>query len=132
MTRTLVVLLAIGVAAILVVAPNGLWLDGSSAVVRNAGTEPLELRIVLQTKPGHILGEAQLGPGEARMFWLEIDGEASLEVEIRDGGAWRRYCGEYVEPSMYRVEVTARSPAEVACQTELPLTSRLLIRDYLN
>jgi hypothetical protein len=132
MTRILAVLLAIGVAAILVVAPNGLWLNRSSAVVRNAGSEPLELRLVVREEPGRILGEARLGPGEARMFWVDVAGEASLEVEIRDGDAWRRHCGEYVEQSMYRVEVTARSPAEVACRTELPLTSRLLIRDYLN
>jgi hypothetical protein len=33
---------------------------------------------------------------------------------------------------MYRVEVIVSSPDEVACRTELPLTSRLLVRDYLN
>lgn len=131
MTRVLAVLLATGVAALLVVAPNGLWLNWSSALVHNAGAEPLELRLILPEEPGRILGAAQLGPGEAQMFWLDFAGEASLEVEIRDGGTWRRHCREYVEPSMYRVEVTARSASDVTCSVELPLTSRLLIRDYL-
>jgi len=131
MTRIHAIPLVVGVVAFLAVAPNGLWLNGSNALVRNAGARPLELRLVMSSQPDRILGEAQLGPGEARMFWLDIAGEATLEVEVRDGGAWRRHCAEYVEGSMYRVEVTARSPAEVVCRTELPLTSRLLIRDYL-
>ena len=125
--------LAIFLAAILMVAPNALWLSRSSAVVHNVGAEALTLRLVLLDEAtDRVIEVGELPPGASRFLWIDPAGEATLTVEVQDGGAWQRHCANYIEQGMYRVEVTVLSAAEVECDTDLPLLDRLLVLDYLS
>lgn len=124
-------LVAAVLAGLLIVAPNVLWLTRSSALVRNAGTDALAVRLVISGHPDQPVGAGEVPPGNARFLWLGLHGEATLTVEVDDGTAWRSHCREYVEAGMYRVEIVVRAPDDVTCKTELALTSRLLVRDML-
>ena len=124
-------LLALGVVALLLIAPNALWLSRSSAVVRNTGAEAIELRLVIVDEPDQVIEAGTLAPGESKFLWIDPIGEATLAVEVLDASVWKRHCAEYIEAGMYRVEITAQVPDVVTCQTELPGLDRLLILDYL-
>lgn len=119
-------------AALLVTAPNALWLARSSALVRISGSEAMTLRIVIIDATNRFVAAGMLAPGASRFLWIDPAGEATLAVEVRDGTAWRRHCGEYVEAGMYRVEITTRTPDDVTCATGLPLLNRLLILDLMS
>ncbi|MHA1528272.1 MAG: hypothetical protein ACTSVG_04590 [Alphaproteobacteria bacterium] len=118
-------------AALLVLAPNALWLSRSSAKLRNIGAETMALRIILVGATERIIEVGALAPGTSRFAWIDPVGEATLAVEVQDSTGWRRHCGEYVEGAMYRVEIEARTPDDVSCTTELPPLNRLLVLDYL-
>ncbi len=53
-------------------------------------------------------------------------------IHVKDGADLREHCANYIEQGMYRVEVTAHSPTEIECDTDLPLFDRLLMLDYLS
>jgi len=125
------ILLAIVGLAVLVIAPNALWLSRSSALIHNTGDATMTLRLVIVGPPDRITDAGALAPGASRFQWIDLNGEATLAVEVRGSAGWQRHCVEYVEAGMYRVEVVARAPDDVACQTDLPLLDRLLILDYL-
>lgn len=130
--KFLMALLVIILAAFLAIAPNALWLDRSSVLLRNAASEPLSFRIILSDDPNRTTEIGTLDPGATRFLWIDPIGEATLAVEASDGGDWYNHCTEYVEQGMYRVEITARSVTDVTCDTDLPITSHLLILDYLS
>ena len=132
MVRTgLWILFAVVAATLLITAPNALWLARSSALVRNTGATAMTLRLVIIDQTDQVVEVGELAPGASRFLWIDPMGEATLAIEVRDGTAWRRHCGEYVEAGMYRVEITARTPDDVTCRTELPFLDRLLVLDYL-
>jgi len=119
-------------AAMLAVAPNALWLSRSSAIIHNTGTHPLTLRFAYFDQPERIIDIGTLPPGTSRFLWLDPIGEATLVIHVKDDAAWREHCANYIEQGMYRVEITARTPDDVTCSTELPFLDRLLIVDYLS
>ena len=118
--------------ALLLVAPNALWLERSSAVIHNNSADPVILRVIISDDPDQEIELGTLAPGAARFLWIDPVGEATLTIELRDGAGWRRHCGEYVEAGMYRVEITVAAPDRVECKTGLPLLNRLFIVDYLS
>ncbi len=61
--KILWILLAVSMAALLVVAPNGLWLMRSSAMVRNTGAQAMTLRIVIIDETDRIIEVGELAPG---------------------------------------------------------------------
>jgi hypothetical protein len=124
--------LTIFIAVILLVAPNALWLSRSSAIIHNTGTHPLTLRFTYFDQPERIIDIGTLPPGTSRFLWLDPIGEATLVIHVKDGTDWREHCANYIEQGMYRVEVTAHSPTEIECDTDLPLFDRLLMLDYLS
>ncbi len=133
MSKTILWILVTAImAAMLVIAPNTLWLARSSAVVRNIGNDAITLRIVIIDHTDRIVEAGELPPGASRFLWVDPVGEATLAVEVLDGDDWQRHCGEYVEAGMYRVEVLVRAPDSVTCRTELPLLNRLFLADYLS
>ena len=125
-------ILAAALVALLMVAPNALWLERSSAKVHNTSAAPVTLRVIISDHPDQIIELGTLLPGASRFLWIDPVGEATLEVELRDGAGWRRHCAEYIEAGMYRVEITVAAPDRVECITELVLIERLLIIDYLS
>lgn len=129
---TLWILLAVLLTTLIVIAPNALWLTRSSALVRNSGATERTLRLVIVGEPDRFIEAGALAPGESRFLWIDLFGEATLAVEVKDSSAWQRHCTEYVKAGMYRVEVTAHAPDKVTCRTELPLLDRLLVLDYLS
>ena len=120
------------VFAALAVAPNALWLSRSSAIVHNTGTGELTVRFAYFDDPERIVEIGTLSAGTSRFLWLDPIGEATLVIHIQDGTEWLEHCASYIEQGMYRVEVTARSPTQVECDTDLPIFDRLLILDYLS
>jgi len=128
---TLWIVLVLLISAVLVVAPNFLWLSRSSAVIHNTGPTALTLRFAYFDDPERIVEIGELQPGASRFVWLDPVGEATLVIHAWDGSAWREHCANYIEQGMYRVEVIARSPTEVECDTDLVFFDRLLILDYL-
>jgi hypothetical protein len=129
---TLWILFAVLIAALIVIAPNALWLSRSSALIHNNGAAAMTLRLVITGESDRFIEAGVLAPGTSRFLWIDPVGEATLAIEVRDGDTWRRHCGEYIEAGMYRVEITARAPDEVTCRTELPFLDRLLVLDYLS
>lgn len=121
-------LLGAGLAAL---APNLLWLQRSSALVRNAAATPQTVRLVLldgaQTEPD----PGGLAPGAARFAWIPARGDATLLVEQRVGGEWVPRCQLYVEGSGYRVEVVLISEGEARCDVDLVPFGHLLLADLL-
>ena len=124
-------LLAVAVLAVLLVAPNAYWLSRSSAKIHNIGDTEVTLRIVMSDDPSKTVELGALVPGASRFLWIYPVGEATLGVEVRDGAQWQRHCNEYIEAGMYRVEITVTAPDQVACRTDLPIFSRLLILDMI-
>lgn len=129
---TLWILFALLMAALMVIAPNALWLSHSSAVVHNTGPQTLTLRFAYFDDTERIVEIGALAPGASRFLWLDPVGEATLVVQVKDGAGWRQHCANYIEPGMYRVEVTARTATEVNCDVDLPIFDRLLVLDYLS
>jgi len=124
------ILAAILLAALLV-APNLLWLERSSARINNIGATEVTLRIVMSDDPAKTVELGTLAPGASRFQWIHPVGEATLGIEVRDGAEWQPHCNEYVEAGMYRVEITVAAPDQVECRTELTFLNRLLVVDYL-
>lgn len=118
-------------AAAVVVAPNLLWLGSSTVLLQNHGAEAVEIRLVVSDEPGGIVDIGRLDPGHSRFMFLEMRGEASLQVAIRRGGEWLEVCREYVEEAMYRVEVLVTAPDRVRCRVDLPIFDHLLVADLL-
>ena len=129
--RARAIFLAALAAGALALAPNALWLARSSAVVYNRAAEPIELQLVLGDEIPLLNRLGRVRPGGSRFTWLAARGEATLYVELRDEDGWQRHCGEYVEGSMYRVEVVIRATDEIACTIELAPLDRLLLADIV-
>lgn len=121
----------LALVALVVLTPNLLWVSRSSVALRNDGADPLTIRLVLADDPAQVVEAGALAPGQGRFMWIVPRGDATLMVEIQDGGVWNRHCATYVEEGMYRVEIKLRSPSEVACKVSFPILERLLIRDVL-
>lgn len=117
--------------ALAVLGPNLLWVARSSVVLRNDSGQPKAVRLVLADDPAQVVDAGILQPGDSRFFWIEPRGEATLSVELRRDDGWGRYCSEYVEAGMYRVEITLAPEDDVACTTSLPIFERLLVADVL-
>ena len=132
MRKLALLILIAALAALLLVAPNALWLERSSALVDNNSADPVTLRVIISDDPDQEIELGTLAPGASRFLWIDPVGEATLAVELHDDAGWRRHCGEYVEAGMYRVEITVAAPDRVECKTELPLLNRLFIVDYLS
>jgi hypothetical protein len=121
----------LALVALVVLTPNLLWVSRSSVALRNDGADPLTIRLVLADDPAQVVEAGALAPGQGRFMWIVPRGDATLMVEVQDGGLWNRHCATYVEEGMYRVEFKLRSPSEVACKVSFPILERLLIRDVL-
>jgi len=117
--------------ALVVLTPNLMWASRSSVLLHNAATEPLAIRLLLSDAPEQVIDAGTLAPGEKRFLWIVPRGEATLSVDVQEGIGWHRNCKTYVEEAMYRVAITIRSPAEVTCETSLPMFRRLLVVDVL-
>jgi hypothetical protein len=125
--------LAVVVMLVLGIAPNGLWLSRSSTIAHNVGAQTLTLRLgLVDEATDRVIDLGELAPGAYRFMWIDPVGEATLVVEVQDGGTWQRHCADYVEDGMFRVEITARSPEDMTCSTDLPLLDRLLLIDLLS
>lgn len=127
-----VFLLALVGLALIAVVPNGLWLVRSTSFVRSHSVEPASVRIVVEDEQRRMTDLGTLVAGEARFLWIAARGEATFFVEVATAGAQRRHCSEYVQGTMYHVEVVIYAPDEVACRVELPLLDRLLLLDLLH
>ena len=68
-------------AAMLLVAPNALWLSRSSAVIHNRGPRALTLRLVLLDEAtDRAIEVGELAPGASQFLWIDPAGEATLVV----------------------------------------------------
>lgn len=110
--------------ALVVLSPNLLWLARSTATVTNeSGKELRDLRVDLGDRDV-LIGVAM--PGQSRFVFLPQAGDATLGVSYVVDGELHRACQEYVEGSMYHVDIVISEELEASCSVSLPLLNRLL------
>jgi len=130
MLRALLALAGLAfVAAIVVFAPNLIWLARSTARITNhSGRELRNFRLELGER------DVTLGlvtPGLSRFVFLPETGDATLIVVYSVGTRQRTGCQEYVEGSMFHVDVVIGPDLEAQCDVTLPLTDRLFWTEAL-
>lgn len=115
--------------ALVVLGPNLLWLARSTATVTNeSGKELRDLRVDLGDRDV-LIGVAMLG--QSRFVFLPQTGAATLGVTYVVNGELHRGCHEYVEGSMYHVDIVISDGQEASCTVSLPLLNRLLWSEAL-
>ncbi len=118
------VAVAVAWAAVLVL-PNGLWLFRSTCEIRNRSLTPLD---AVQLRVNDVtLDVGAIPPGGASLVLLPRGGDATLSVTFRDPAGVHHACHDYVEGSMYHVEVGVREDGRADCAVRLPLLSELLV-----
>ena len=130
MLRALLALVGLIVlAAVVVFSPNLIWLARSTARVTNqSGRELRNFRLELGER------DVTLGlvtPGQSRFVFLPETGDATLLVVYSVGTRQRTGCQEYVEGSMFHVNVAIGPDLEPRCEVTLPLTERLFWSEAL-
>jgi hypothetical protein len=128
--RVVLGLLGCSVLVTLVVLnPNLLWLVRLTATVTNASRNELrDLRVEVGDADVHI-GVAV--PGQSRFVFLPQAGDAMLGVTYVVDGELHRGCQEYVEGSMYHVDIVISEDLMASCSVSLPLLNRLLWSEAL-
>lgn len=117
----LIVLVALG--------PNLIWLARSTARITNdSGRELRDLRLLVGEREV-VVGAA--GRGETRFVFLPEAGEATLQAAFWTGQRQWVGCQEYVEGSMYHVEIVIGKNLRPRCTTSLPLLNRLFWQEAL-
>jgi hypothetical protein len=110
-------------AALIVFAPNLIWLARSTARITNqSGRELRNFRLELGER------DVTLGlvtPGQSRFVFLPETGGATLLAVYSAGTRQRTGCQEYVEGSMFHVNVVIGPDLEPQCDVTMPLTGRL-------
>lgn len=124
MLRALLALVGLALAAAFVAfAPNLVWLARSTARVTNrSGRELRDFRLELGERDV-LLG--LVAPGQSRFVFLPETGAATLLVVYSVDSRHRTGCQEYVEGSMFHVNVMIGDDLEAHCEATLPLTERL-------
>lgn len=130
MLRALLALVGLALAAAFIVfAPNLIWLARSTARVTNhSGRELRNFRLELGERD-MLLGI--VAPGESRFVFLPETGDATLLVVYSVGTRQRTGCQEYVQGSMFHVNVAIGADLEPQCDIKLPLTERLFWSEAL-
>jgi hypothetical protein len=117
------------VAALIVLAPNLIWLARSTARITNhSGRELRNFRLELGER------DVTLGlvtPGQSRFVFLPETGAAALLVDYSVGTRQRTGCQENVEGSMFHVNVAIGPDLDPHCEVTLPLTGRLFWSEAL-
>ena len=128
--RALLALLGLIVlAALIVFSPNLIWLVRSTARITNqSGRELRNFRLELGERDV-VLG--LVTPGQSRFVFLPETGDASLLAVYSVGTRQRTGCQEYVEGSMFHVNVVIGPDLESQCVVTLPLTERLFWSEAL-
>lgn len=117
------------VAAFIVFAPNLIWLARSTARITNhSGRELRSFRLELG---GRDVTLGLVTPGQSRFVFLPETGDATLIVVYSVGTRQRTGCQEYVEGSMFHVDIVIGSDLEPECRVSLPLTDRLFWSEAL-
>lgn len=116
-------------AAFIVFAPNLIWLARSTARITNqSGRELRNFRLELGET------DVTLGlvmPGQSRFVFLPETGAAALLVVYSAGTRQRTGCQQYVEGSMFHVNVFIGPDLEPRCGVTMPLTGRLFWTEAL-
>lgn len=130
MLRALLALAGLAlVAAFIVFAPNLIWLARSTARITNhSGRELRNFRLELD---GRDVTFGLVAPGQSRFVFLPETGDATLLVVYSVGTRQRTGCQEYVEASMFHVNVVIGPDLEPRCAVNLPLTKRLFWSEAL-
>ncbi len=117
------------VAALIVFAPNLIWLARSTARITNqSGRELRNFRLELGERDVTL---GLVAPGQSRFVFLPETGDATLLVVYSVGTRQRTGCQEYVEGSMIHVNVVIGPDLESHCDVTLPLTDRLFWSEAL-
>ena len=114
--------------AVLVVLPNSIWLFRSTAVVTNATDNVITG--VTATVDDSVVVLGTLDAGESKFVFLPDSGDATLVVSCKSNGMSRTACHEYVEGTMYDVDIFITDP-EAVCRTYLPILDDLFVRHLL-
>lgn len=130
MLRALLALVGLAlVAAFIVLAPNLIWLARSTARITNhSGRELRNFRLELGERD---VTFGVLAPGQSRFVFLPETVDATLLVVYSVGTRQRTGCREYVQGSMFHVNVAVGPGLEPQCDVTLPLTERLFWSEAL-
>jgi hypothetical protein len=116
-------------AALLVFAPNLIWLARSTARITNhSGRELRNFRLELGERD---VTFGVVAPSQSRFVFLPETGDATLLVVYSAGTRQRTGCQEYVEGSMFHVNVAVGPDLEPQCAVTMPLTERLFWSEAL-
>ena len=130
MLRALLALVGLAiVAALIVFAPNLIWLARSTARITNHSDRELRnFRLELGERDVTL---GLVAPGQSRFVFLPETGDATLLVVYSVGTRQRTGCQECVEGSMFHANVVIGADLEPRCQVTLPLTERLFWSEAL-
>lgn len=130
MLRALLALVFLAlVAALIVFVPNLIWLARSTARITNHSSRELRnFRLELGERE---VTFGAVAPGQSRFVFLPETAGATLLVVYSVGTRPRTGCREYVEGSMFHVNVAVDPSLEPQCAVTLPLTERLFWSEAL-
>ncbi len=124
MLRALLALLGFSLAAAFVAfAPNLIWLARSTARVTNDSARVLHSFRLKLGERQVIVGP--VAPGQSRFVFLPETGDATLQAIYSVDSHRRTGCQEYIEGSMFHVNVSVGADLEARCEATTPLTERL-------
>lgn len=108
-----------------VLLPNLLWFNYSTSRITNQGSKTIES--VTANINNQAIEIGTLKQNESHFIFLPNNGGASFEMIYKKGQDTETACQEYVEGSMYHVEVVITNAGVIKCNSSLPLISDLLI-----
>lgn len=68
-----------------------------------------------------------LSPGESRFIFLPKSSDAAFKVSYLRGNNTISFCSEYVEGSMYHLDIDLKGLQDSRCLVSLPIVSELFV-----
>ena len=123
-------LLVIGIIIIGFGLPNLLLLTSSTLKIKNSRDKVISSVIVHVDEKQKKLPD--LMPGQSSFTILPKSGDSTIKITYYYDENLETACRDYIENSMYHVEVEINSSNKEECKISLPITSELLLFKLLN
>ncbi len=118
-------LLFLGIVIVGFGFPNLLWLTGSTLKIKNNRDKVISSVIVHVDEKQKKLQD--LIPGQSSFILLPKSGDSTIKITYYYDEIPETDCRDYIEDSMYHVEVEINRSTNKECNISLPITSELLL-----